>query len=1096
MSVIRSFQHRLACTASAIALLAAGAASALAADYTATDDTTLRNDITTANGDGSASSIITLGSNVTLAPTALPVVTKPITIDSGSFTFLKTYVAGNANAGVISLNGAATGTLTIKGTITGVAGSGNAAGQSGLNISGAASVINYATITTGNGSGNLGSGIAFTLQNGANLTNYGTATVGSATGAFGGAGAFMTGATLINNGTIQAGTGSAGGGAGITTLVSASTITNGGIIRGGNGTAGNGGTGTALSLGSSLANNVGATIQGGDGTTTGGVGVNASGVSAAQPATVSNSGTIIGGNGGTGAGGSGASVTNFTNLTNSGTIMGGNSSANVGGTGVLLRGGSTLTNTGLIKGGNGATGAVGVDLGGPGATSFLTNNGTILGTAQAGLWVRNGAGLVINGGTIQGGTGFAAIVDNSLPALSIVNSGAITAGAGYANAIEMSGATQTLSLELHKGSAITGAVAGNSGVTNTLTLGGDDNASFDVSTVGPQYQNFTVYQKTGNSVWTLTGTGSVATPWTISQGTLAIGDSTSVIGDIADNATLAFSNSNALTFANVITGTGGVNQTGSGRTNLTGASSYSGPTTISGGTLAVNGSITSAVTVASGGTLGGNGTVGATTIQSGGAVAPGNSIGTLHVSGAFVQNAGSTYQVEVDPSSSAADLIAVNGTATIQNGAGLNVIQNPAGEYQVGTIYKVLTASGGVTGTYSLSGQTSSASAFLGLKDSYDSNNVYLTVVQTRDPATAATTPNQAATAQGVDSLPASNSVATGVLNSTSDAAARSAFDQLSGQVQASAQGALLANGLYVRDVAFDRLRNVICAPVATRTDACTGRQLSIWGQGFGGWGGISGNGNAAGLNHSMAGMLAGVDVPVAGWRVGIFGGFSHADFNLAGNSAVGGSDDYHLGIYGGTMVDGVAVRLGASYSFDGITTDRAVAFGSFSDQLHGLYSGGTTQAFGEVGYGVDLSDIALEPFANLAYASLHTAGFSEAGGPAALTVKADTIDNTTTTLGVRPSFATALAGFDVTLRGMAGWRHTFGQVTPDAQVAFAGGSSFGVSGAPLARDAGAVEAGIDVAIRQDVTFGLTYGGQFSGRTTDQTGWGSVRVDF
>ncbi len=183
----------------------------------------------------------------------------------------------------------------------------------------------------------------------------------------------------------------------------------------------------------------------------------------------------------------------------------------------------------------------------------------------------------------------------------------------------------------------------------------------------------------------------------------------------------------------------------------------------------MNGSIaTSAVTVASGGTLGGNGTVGATTAQSGGTIAPGNSIGTLHVNGAFTQNAGSVYQVEVDPNSSASDLIQVNGTATLQSGAGLNVVKNPPGEYRLGTVYTVLTASGGLSGTYAVTGETSGVSAFLGLRDSYDPNNAYLTVVQTRDPVDAAQTPNQQAVAEN---LP--GPVTTPVLNLPDDTSAR-----------------------------------------------------------------------------------------------------------------------------------------------------------------------------------------------------------------------------------------------------------------------------------------------------------------------------------
>jgi outer membrane autotransporter protein len=242
--------------------------------------------------------------------------------------------------------------------------------------------------------------------------------------------------------------------------------------------------------------------------------------------------------------------------------------------------------------------------------------------------------------------------------------------------------------------------------------------------------------------------------------------------------------------------------------------------------------------------------------------------------------------------------------------------------------------------------------------------------------------------------------------------------------------------------------------------------------------------------------VLIGVDVPVADWRVGFFGGYDHSDFNVIGNSAVGGSNDYHLGVYGGTLLGDFALRLGASYSFDDISTDRAVAIGSFSNNLRALYNGGTVQVFGELGYGIDMGSVSLEPFANLAYVSLRTGAFSEAGGAAALSVAANTTEDTIATLGLRPSTAISLGGLDGTLHGMIGWRRTFGQVTPDAEVAFAGGRDFSVTGAPIARNAAAVETGIDIAILQDVTFGLTYGGQFSSRTTDQTGWGSIRVNF
>ena len=921
-----------------------------------------------------------------------------------------------------------------------------------------------------------------------------------------------SGSIFILNGNFQAASAGAGvNGNGDQGLFSNGnkTVTNHGSITGGagGGLGGNGGAGVGLIQNGASLTNTGTITGGGAVNGVGGIGVNLS-----SGASLSNSGTIRGGDGGSGNGGMGVSTQGVPSKTiiNSGLIQGGNSTTASGGTGVRLIQGNALDNSDTITGGNGVNGGWGVDINGLNAANPIFNNsGTIrggngtTGPGNAGVIVRTNVGPMTNSGSIIGGANSLAAIMNTgvlgatnVP-INLINSGTITAGTGSDTAILMQ-TPSNLTLELRKGSVITGKVIGDAGAaSNALILGGDEDYSFDVSAVGPQYQNFTSFQKTGNSVWTLIGTGTVATPWTIGAGTLQMGDGASMIGDVTDNATLAFNGST--TFANVITGTGGVTKSGTGITNLTGASTYTGPTTVSGGRLSVNGSITSAVTVQTGGTLGGNGTVGATTVQSGGNIAPGNSIGTLHINGAFVQSAGSVYQVEIDPTSSASDLIQVNGTATLQSGAGLNVTKNLVGEYQLGTVYRVLTATGGLTGTYAVTGQTTGVSAFLGLRDSYDANNAYLTVVQTQPLTNVATTPNQQQVASAVQALPQSNPVQTAVLNLPDAPTAQSAFDQLSASALAPAQGALVSNALYVRDVSFDRLRDVTCAPgseAQNRPAGCMSDLPSLWGQGFGGWGGVAGNANASGLNHSAAGMLVGVDVPVLDWRLGVFGGFSRSDFHLVGNNAGGESNDYHLGAYGGTLLGDVALRLGASYSWDGITTNRAVAFGTFTDQLRAVYSAGTTQVFGELGYRVGMEQLSLEPFANLTYVGLTTAGFTEAGGPAALTVRANTTENMIATLGLRPSMDVDLGGLSGTLRGMLGWRRTFGTVTPDTQVSFAGGNVFGITGVPMARNAAAVEAGLDVTVAEGMTVGLTYGGQFSNRSTDQSARGTIRISF
>jgi autotransporter-associated beta strand protein len=144
----------------------------------------------------------------------------------------------------------------------------------------------------------------------------------------------------------------------------------------------------------------------------------------------------------------------------------------------------------------------------------------------------------------------------------------------------------------------------------------------------------------GSGMTVFTGDNTYTGPTTISNGTLCLGGGSntgSIVSDVANNGVLAFNRLNEYTFANAISGNGGVSHVGSGTVTLSGNCSYGGATTVAAGTLRVSTSIASSssatvtggaliladgaapsVAVGSGATLGGYGTAGAVTVNSGG----------------------------------------------------------------------------------------------------------------------------------------------------------------------------------------------------------------------------------------------------------------------------------------------------------------------------------------------------------------------------------------------------------------------------------------------------------------------------------------------
>ncbi|MCZ6836730.1 MAG: autotransporter-associated beta strand repeat-containing protein, partial [Planctomycetota bacterium] len=150
-------------------------------------------------------------------------------------------------------------------------------------------------------------------------------------------------------------------------------------------------------------------------------------------------------------------------------------------------------------------------------------------------------------------------------------------------------------------------------------------------------------------------------------------------------------------YAGAISGTGGLTLGGSGILELTGNNPFTGLTRIDDGQLVLNGSVGGNVDVNPGARLSGTGTVGGTlTLGNGATLAPGNSIGTLVVAGDYVQQTGSTLEVELDGILTDSDLLDVTGGATLESNS--QIVASISGKSFIshGDLFPIIQADGGV----------------------------------------------------------------------------------------------------------------------------------------------------------------------------------------------------------------------------------------------------------------------------------------------------------------------------------------------------------------------------------------------------------------
>ena len=859
---------------------------------------------------------------------------------------------------------------------------------------------------------------------------------------------------------------------------------------------------------------------------------------AANNVTANCTGTTT--NQGAGAPGSSAATNGYGTGTETGVTVNvtGGASTTVTGTnnGIFLSDGAVTNSAGSVISGASA----GIEI--VHATA-VTNSGSISGgtfgafSDVGNITLTNNAGASITAGTI----GVYATTGN----IDLVNSGSIT-GSGGQGVYSLSG---TVTVTNNAGATITGdsgifALTGGVSVTNSGTIIGT--GSYGILTgssasitnnaggiIAVNFPSYAIYATTaGASVFnagTINGDNGAggAIFFTGSGNTLTLAPGSSISGLVAGtggNLLQLGGGSGTDTFdvsqidpAKQYRGFDTINKIGGSSWTLTGTSTFAGPINVNAGTFAVSGDIStvSALTVNTGGTLSGTGTVGNTTINAGGTLAPGNgTAGTsLLVSANLAFQSGALYLVQVNPAT--ASFTQVTGAASL-GGAAVNAVFGN-GSY-VDKKYTILTATGGVSGSFASTPVTNLSSNFHTTL-SYDVNHAYLNLfldfavpggLNSNQQAVGnaltnffdskGSIPAAFASLSAAGLTQASGELATGTQQASFDAMGLFLgllTDPFGGRnsVGSPASGAPAYAEESHPPSAYAMFNK---APVAQNYDP----RWSVWAAGFGGSQTTDASA-AVGSNTASSriyGTAVGADY--------LFSPQTLAGFALAGggtnfsvnNLGTGRSDLFQAGAYLRHTAGAAYISAALAYGWQDITTDRVVTIAG-ADRLTAGFNANAWSGRIEGGYRFVsplTGGIGVTPYAAGQFTTLDLPAYAEkvlsGTGTFALAYGAKSVTDTRGELGLRSDKSLAMQDGILTFRGRLAWAHDF---DPDRSTAATfqtlPGASFVVNGAARAPDAALTTASAEMKWLSGWSAAATFEGEFSDVTRSYSGKGVVR---
>jgi fibronectin-binding autotransporter adhesin len=667
-------------------------------------------------------------------------------------------------------------------------------------------------------------------------------------------------------------------------------------------------------------------------------------------------------------------------------------------------------------------------------------------------------------------------------------------------------------------------------VSNTITIGG----------------NFAIG---GNSSLTL-------------NGTVDLGGAT---------RTITVNNTADTALAGIISNGGlSINNTGGAYLILSGANTYTGTTAVAAGTLnlsatgritsnlnnwattSVNGNLFGDVTNNANAILQGTGTI-TGNLNNSGTVSPGNSVGTLNVSGSFTQTAGGVLEVEI-ASAASYDKVAVTGAPGTATVAGtlkpvLLGVYTPAPNT---LLTGIITATSGVTGTFS------TIDSALACQVLYYADRIDLLLNLLAPSVDQKTVFNYA-----VPSFPLTgnqrnigimfNAVkdsASGDLGSVLDiirqlpggAAVANAYQQISPDKGSAMPAMSLAGSMtqwrsltnrlnYLRwsdgeggsgptysiggsgklDLSYSSLSGVMLAYNGAnlrdlfsggleKGSANRGSRWGVYTDFVGTMGNLSSSVNQTGYTYNIFGFNSGVDCRLQdNLIIGVGSGYYHTATNFSGSGGSAEVNSIPFYAYGLYYPSSFYAMGSVGYTLNLYGLNRNLNFGSLNRVAESSVNGNQFNISGETGYDFHLRGFILAPAASLYYSKTWVGSYTEQGADSLnLKVGAQTADSLQSGVGVRVARPFKVKDTQVLPQASAFYQHEFSNDSRglDARLPQTG-SNFTYTAVSPQRDFAVVGAGVVVSLKKNLFVQANYNAEVGrGNSTTHYVSAGLRCEF